>query len=360
MTKIHINLNQNSYDIFIGSNICHKISEFLEGKNYSKIILITDRNLAKLHLEQFEHKVSKTNLLIKKIILDAGENSKNFTNLEKITEEALNLHIDRKSLIIAFGGGVIGDISGFSASILLRGIDFIQVPTTLLAMTDSSVGGKTAINSNCGKNLIGSFYQPKLVICDLDFLHSLPDRDFLSGYAEVVKYGLITDLKFFEFLEKNIDRIKARDAKILEEIVAKSCKIKANVVAQDEKEYGLRRILNFGHTFGHIFETETNYSGEILHGEAVAIGMVLAAKMSQDLGLLSKNDVERIKSHLKEANLPVSAYNVRKKWNEDSLTTHLYKDKKIKNNALTFILLKKIGQYLIKEGLKIEVLDLRI
>lgn len=358
MSKIHINLDQNSYDIFIGSDICHKISEFVEGKNYSKIILITDQNLAKLHLDNFKKTLSKANLPIKKIILDAGENSKNFTNLEKITEEALNFPIDRKSLIIAFGGGVVGDISGFSASILLRGIDFIQVPTTLLAMTDSSVGGKTAINSNYGKNLVGSFYQPKLVICDLDFLQSLPDRDFLSGYAEVVKYGLITDLEFFEFLEKNINRIKAKNPEILEKIVAKSCQIKADVVAQDEKEHGLRRILNFGHTFGHIFETQTNYSGEILHGEAVAIGMVLAAKISQDLGFLSQNDVERIKNHLKEADLPISAYDVRKEWDERELIAHLYKDKKVKNNALTFILLEKIGKYLIKEDVQMQKLDL--
>jgi 3-dehydroquinate synthase len=358
MTKIHIDLNQNSYDIFIGNNICHKISEFLENNNFSKIILISDQNLSKLHLDEFERKIAKANLPIKKIILDAGENSKNFNNLEKITQEALNFSIDRKSLIIAFGGGVVGDISGFAASILLRGINFIQVPTTLLSMTDSSVGGKTAINSNYGKNLIGSFYQPKLVICDLSFLQTLPDRDFLSGYAEIIKYGLITDLELFEFLEKNSKQIKEKNLNILEKIIAKSCQIKANIVAQDEKEYGLRRILNFGHTFGHIFETETNYSGEILHGEAVAIGMILAAKMSYKLGFLTNNDVKRIIHHLKEVNLPISAYDFREKWDMNRLISYLYKDKKVKNNALTFILLEKIGKYLIKEDVQMQQLDL--
>jgi 3-dehydroquinate synthase len=358
MSKIHINLGQNSYDILIGSNISNEITKFLADKNYSKIIIITDQNLAKCHLDNFEKEISKTNLPIKKIILDAGENSKNFVNLEKITEEALNFPIDRKSLIIAFGGGVVGDISGFAASILLRGIDFVQVPTTLLSMTDSSVGGKTAINSNYGKNLIGSFYQPKLVICDLDFLKTLPDRDFFSGYAEVVKYGLIIDAEFFQFLEGNLDKIKDKNPKILEKIIAKSCEIKAKIVAEDEREQGLRRILNFGHTFGHIFETETSYSGEILHGEAVAIGMVLAAKMSQDLGFLKEEGLERIKNHLKKANLPISAFDFREKWDEKSLISHLYKDKKVKNNALTFILLEKIGKFLIKEDVKVELLDM--
>jgi 3-dehydroquinate synthase len=359
MVQIHINLDQNSYNIEIGNNICHKIIEFLADKNYSKIIIITDDNIAKLHLNNFEQEIIKSKLPIKKIILKNGENSKNFTNLEKITEEALNFPIDRKSLIIAFGGGVIGDISGFSASILLRGIDFIQVPTTLLAMTDSSVGGKTAINSNFGKNLIGSFYQPKLVVCDLNFLQTLPDRDFLSGYAEIVKYGLITDAEFFDFLEENLDKIKAKNSYILAKIVAKSCEIKAKVVSEDEKEHGLRRILNFGHTFGHIFETETNYNGEILHGEAVAIGMIMAAKMSEKLGLLTKNEFEIIKNHLKKANLPISAYDFRDKWDEGKLISHLHKDKKVKNNALTFILLEKIGKFLIKENIKMnEILNL--
>jgi 3-dehydroquinate synthase len=358
MSKIHINLGQNSYNIFVGSDICNKINEFLIGKNYSKIIIITDQNLAKFHLDNFEKEIAKSNLPIKTIILKSGEKSKSFVNLEKITEEALNFTIDRKSLIIAFGGGVVGDISGFAASILLRSIDFIQVPTTLLAMTDSSVGGKTAINSNHGKNLIGSFYQPKLVICDLKFLKTLPGRDFFSGYAEVIKYGLIIDIEFFQFLEDNLEKIKEKDSKILEKIITKSCEIKAKIVAKDEREYGLRRILNFGHTFGHIFETESDYSGEILHGEAVAIGMILACKMSENLGFLTKEDVMRVEDHLKNANLPISAFYFREKWDEESLILHLYKDKKIKNNSLTFILLKKIGESLIKEGIEVKKLKL--
>ncbi len=348
--KLSVSLSDRSYDIIIGENAIEKLSQFLATKNYSKIFIITDRNVAGHHLRTLKAIIPNS----VEIILEAGEQTKSFSNLEKTCEEILAKGIDRKSLIVAFGGGVIGDLSGFVASILLRGIDFVQIPTTLLSCVDSSVGGKTAINSVSGKNLIGSFYQPKLVICDLNFLNSLDEREIKSGYAEIVKYGLIKDLEFFQFLEENYSKVFARDAETLTKIIYKSCAIKSEVVSRDEKEQGERALLNFGHTFGHIFETETAYSSELLHGEAVALGMVMAAKMSQQFGFLSDDDFLRILTHFQNCNLYVSPSQIREKWNIDSLTKHLFKDKKHEDKKLTFILLKKIGCGVVEKNVELE------
>lgn len=345
MNKISLNLKERSYEILIGSGVINNLPEFLNKRNYSRIIVISDKNVANFHLQKLNKVISN----FENIILDAGEQTKSFAILEQVCEEILAKGIDRKSLIIAFGGGVIGDLSGFISSILLRGIDFIQIPTTLLSCVDSSVGGKTAINSNFGKNLIGSFYQPKLVICDLDFLTTLDKRELKSGYAEVVKYGLIKDLDFFEFLEKNYQKIFTQDSETLTYIIKKSCEIKADIVSRDEKESGERALLNFGHTFGHIFETETNYSSEILHGEAVSIGMVMAVKMSYNFSLISHDDYLRILTHFQNCELVVTPHQIRENWNQENLTRHLFKDKKHENNNLTFILLQKIGDALINK-----------
>lgn len=337
--KISLNLGSRSYDIVIGKNSIESLKEFLARKSYSKIFIITDEHVAKLHLPKLKSVIPDA----QEIIAPPGEATKSFSYLEKICEEILEKGIDRKSLIVAFGGGVIGDLSGFVASILLRGIDFIQVPTTLLAAVDSSVGGKTAINSKSGKNLVGSFYQPQLVLCDLQFLKTLPAREMISGYAEVVKYGFIRDIKFFEYLEKNARKIFSFDEEVLEQIIRRSCEIKAEIVGRDEKESGERALLNFGHTFAHIFETETGYSEEILHGEAVAMGMVMAAQMSYDLGMISIDDFLRIREHLEDCGFIVDPKKFRSSWNEKNLISHLYKDKKTEGQSLTFILLKKIG-----------------
>lgn len=344
--KISVNLDERSYDIIIGKNSVEYLAEFLSKKSYSKIFVITDENVAKLHLSRLQQVLPKAEI----IKTAAGEQTKSFSFLEKISEEILAKGIDRKSLIVAFGGGVIGDLSGFIASILLRGVDFVQVPTTLLAAVDSSVGGKTAINSKSGKNLIGSFYQPQLVICDLEFLKTLPARELRSGYAEVVKYGFIRDEKFFEYLENNYNKIFGFDEEVLTKIITRSCELKAAIVGRDEKESGERALLNFGHTFGHTFETETNYSDEILHGEAVALGMVMAAKMSQNLGMIAEKDFLRIKSHLENCGFAVDPKQIRQSWNEENLINHLYKDKKNENQNLTFILLEKVGFALVKKS----------
>jgi len=348
--KISLDLQERSYDIFIGRNALNNLSEFLSHKNYSKIFVITDTNVAKLHLPKLQTILPNCET----IILDAGEQTKSFSYLEKTCEEILAKGVDRKALIVAFGGGVIGDLSGFIASILLRGIDFIQVPTTLLACVDSSVGGKTAINSKSGKNLIGSFYQPKMVICDLNFLETLPLREIKAGYGEVVKYGLIGDVEFFEFLEENYQKILRFDEEVMVKIITRSCQLKAEIVGADEKESGLRALLNFGHTFGHIFETETNYSNELLHGEAVALGMIMAAKMSQDFGMISPADFVRILKHFKDCALVTSPAQVRENWNEENLVSHLFKDKKHENKNLTFILLKKIGEAVVQKNVGLE------
>jgi 3-dehydroquinate synthase len=348
--KISVSLKERSYDIIISPNSIEYLADFLEQKKYSKICVITDENVAPLHLPKLCKVLEKTNIPFDSIITKAGEQTKSFTSLAKICEEILSKGIDRKSLIIAFGGGVIGDLSGFIASILLRGIDFIQIPTTLLSAVDSSVGGKTAINSNSGKNLIGSFYQPQLVLCDLNFLKTLPIRELRSGYAEVVKYGFIFDENFFEFLEKNYTKIFAFDAEILQKIITRSCEIKAEIVGRDERETGERALLNFGHTFGHIFETETKYSSEILHGEAVALGMAMAAKMSQNFAMISESDFLRIESHLKNCGFVTDYKKIRSTWNKENLISHLYKDKKNEGKNLTFILLTKIGAAIIKKS----------
>ena len=348
--KISLSLAERSYDILIDAGAIKNLSEFLESKNYSKIFIITDRNVADLHLNALKEVVPEA----KEIILEPGEKTKSFANLEETCERILAHGIDRKGLIIAFGGGVIGDLAGFVASSILRGVDFIQIPTTLLSCVDSSVGGKTAINSRSGKNLIGSFYQPKLVICDLDFLATLNRRELKAGYAEVVKYGLIKDLEFFEFLEKNCYKFLAQDKEVLTEIIRRSCEIKAEVVARDEKEHGERALLNFGHTFGHVFETEVNYTNEILHGEAVSIGMLMAAKMSQESGFISEGDFLRILTHFQNCGLIISPTQMRDKWSEDNLVKHLFKDKKHENGKLTFILLNAIGDAFIEKNVGLE------
>lgn len=345
-----VDLGSRSYDIVIGNQILDNLTSVISKINsYSKFFIITDENVARFHLDKLISEIKKSEVKFHVITIKAGEKTKDFSNLHNLCEEILSLGVDRKSLIVAFGGGVVGDLSGFVASILLRGIDFIQIPTTLLASVDSSVGGKTAINSIHGKNLIGSFYQPRLVFCDLQFLETLPKREFLSGYAEVIKYGLIKDKTFFDYLENNWQKIIAKDIEVLKEIIATSCKIKAEIVSLDEKENNLRAILNFGHTFGHVFEAETNYSDEIMHGEAVAIGMILAAKMSVELSLLEASNLNVIENHLNNVGLEVSHKNIRKNWDINRLTGHLYKDKKVENGNLTFILLTEIGSPLIKK-----------
>jgi len=348
--KITLDLKERSYDIIIGSNIINELAHFLSEKKYSKIIVISDKNVNEIYCDYIVDAIKNH----ESVVVDAGEQAKSFRVLEQVCEEILQKNIDRKTLLIALGGGVVGDLTGFVASILLRGIDFIQIPTTLLAMVDSSVGGKTAINSIAGKNLIGSFYQPKLVLIELEFLKTLPIREFRAGYAEIVKYGLIADKKFFQYLQKNYLRFFNNDQEIILEVVKKCCEIKAQIVGDDEKEssaIGSRALLNFGHSFAHVLEADLNYSNLMLHGEAVAIGMIMAIKMSQNLGFLKQADFDEVEFHLKKCGFEIDIKKFKKNWSLSNLIANLYKDKKVENNNLVFILLNSIGKGMVKRDI---------
>ena len=356
-------INNYSYPIFVGTDLisnCEEIlKKFIENR---KIILIHDNifSLKKDKGQSFNALLKITKKLatsVNLISISGGDKTKNITQLNNILEKSLSFKIDRESLIIAFGGGVVGDIAGFAASILLRGINYIQIPTTLLSQVDSSVGGKTGINSCKGKNLIGSFHQPLAVIADIEILKSLPKREFLSGLVEVIKYGLINDFKFFNYLEKNFKEILEYDQVKLKKIITKSCKIKSKIVKIDEKENGQRALLNLGHTFGHAIESFGKFDGKIIHGEAVSIGICLAFKLSKKLDFCSQIEVERVINLFKKLTLPTSLKDIK----NISITTNKMLDKfkfdkKNKNNQLTFILNKKIGESFIKNNMDVNIL----
>ncbi len=343
--KINIKLAAHSYDIIIGNKLLDDSGEYIAKvvPEKSKIYIITDSNVAKLYLKPLERSLKKAGFEASSIIIPAGEKSKNFLQLENIINEIFKSRPERKSTIIALGGGVVGDISGFAASILLRGVNFIQIPTTLLSMVDSSVGGKTGINLKYGKNLVGSFYQPKLVLADTSLLRSLPHREFLAGYAEVLKYGLISDKKFYEFLEKE------KDFSNITKMIKTSCEAKAKIVAADEKENDIRALLNLGHTFGHALEGIFGYDGTLLHGEGVAIGMVMAFRFSEYLGLCPKGRADRIEKLLKAKGMKTRASQLKKKITAQQMIKFMQQDKKVSSNKLVFILAKDIGKSFIKK-----------
>lgn len=342
--KIKIELGKNSYDIVIGENLLPDISEYLLKilKPKSKVFIITDSNVIKHYGFVAENLSKEFNTHL--ITLPAGEETKRFKNLEHIIDEVLKHKPERKSCLLALGGGVIGDITGFAASIILRGLNFVQVPTTLLAAVDSSVGGKTAVNSKHGKNLVGTFYQPKLVLTDLSTFKTLPRRELLAGYAEIVKYGLIVDKDFYEYLEKQ------NDISDISYLVQKSCETKADIVSRDEKEeQDLRALLNLGHTFGHALEAVCNYDGTLLHGEAVAVGMVLAFKFSEKLGICKKGNAERVEKLLVKHGLRTQISQVVKNVSAERLIELMYGDKKVSGGNLVFVLVKDIGEAFVKK-----------
>lgn len=339
MKKIAVELGANSYDIFIGNRLDDQLKSFVANKKFSrKALLITDSNVGALFGERILNAIQSTGLNVKLITVDAGEISKSLSTAEFIYSAAIEHKLDRKSAIFALGGGVVGDLSGFIAATFLRGIPFIQIPTSLLAQVDSSVGGKVAVNHRLGKNLIGAFYQPKAVFIDLDFLKSLPPREIASGLGEIVKYGVISDADFFCYLENHINQILALDNQTVEHIIARSCQIKADVVSQDEKESGLRRILNFGHTIAHAVEEETHYQ-KYHHGEAVAIGMIGAANISQTLGMIDQNIVERLQRLIDQLNMISRAEGLNVEHTYDAL----FRDKKTVDGKINWVLMNAIG-----------------
>ncbi len=357
-TSLHVDLGERSYNILIGEGLIGKAGTLLAPiLKRPRVIVITDENVAKLHLVPLVNSLNACEIKNQTIILSEGEQTKSFAELEKLLDTLLESAPDRNTTLIALGGGVIGDITGFAASIILRGIDFIQIPTTLLAQVDSSVGGKTGVNTRQGKNLIGSFYQPKLVIADTSALLTLPKRELLSGYAEAVKYGVINDYPFFVWLEEHGARAIEGDMDALAHIILESCKTKAEIVGHDERESGLRAILNFGHTLGHALELETGYSKTLLHGESIAIGMLLALHLSVTRGLCDMEDYERVRLHFSKVGLPTSPRDVAEKWSASRLIQHCYKDKKAQDGGLTFVLAKGIGKTIISHDVTRQELE---
>jgi len=339
MRKIHVNLGENSYDILIDSGILGRACEYI---NYNKVAIITDENVDKYYGDALLNSLSGD---VKKLVLPAGESTKSIPMLQKVYDFLLDFQITRKDVIIALGGGVIGDLTGFAASTLLRGVPFIQIPTTLLAQVDSSVGGKVAVNVPQGKNLIGSFYQPKIVLIDTDCLKTLPKRVIADGMAEVIKYGCIRDVSLFELLanENPFDAI--------DEIIETCCNIKRIVVEADEFDLGERMILNFGHTLGHAVENYYNYS-KYTHGEGVAIGMYNASLAGEKMGITPFGTAEKIKNILVKYNLPYKL-----DIDKNCLTDAMSLDKKSENSDINLILLDKIGNAIIKKLPKLDVLN---
>ncbi len=341
-----VELGERAYDIVIGDSLLaaagRRIAPLADGR---KVFIVTDRNVAELHLATLERALRDCNVAFECFVLPAGEQTKDFHHLEHLIDRLLDAGVERRSLLIALGGGVIGDLTGFAAAVVLRGIGFVQVPTTLLAQVDSSVGGKTGIDTAHGKNLVGSFHQPRLVLIDTTTLDTLPRRELLAGYAEAVKYGLINQADFFTWLEDHGPLVVEGDPASRAKVIHRSCATKADIVATDEREAGPRALLNLGHTFAHAMEAEVGFSDELLHGEAVAIGMVLAFDLSVQLGLCPAADAARIRRHFGAMGLPTSPDAVQGRiWTAETLLRHMYKDKKVQDGRITFVLTRGIGQ----------------
>lgn len=344
---LKVNLGQRSYDIHIGQSLIADIASLVPVKLKDRTaFIVTDINVEAPHANAIEKALSGNVRAVHKLVLGAGEQTKSFAKYEDVLNWMLENGVDRHAILFAVGGGVIGDLGGFAAATALRGIPFVQVPTTLLAQVDSSVGGKTGINTAQGKNLVGSFYQPISVVCDMDTLKTLPRRELLAGYAEIAKYGLIVDAPFFEWLEKHGSDVVALKPDALARAVEVSCKTKAEIVSADERESGQRMLLNLGHTFAHVLEAAAGYDGTLLHGEAVSIGMVLAFRLSARLGYCKPEDATRVKKHLAGIGLRTEVAEIKLSagFGGGKLTDMMRHDKKVAAGKLTFILAKGIGK----------------
>jgi 3-dehydroquinate synthase len=349
---VDVALGDRAYDIVIGRDVLQSLGERVAAlRPGARAAIVTDRNVADHWLEKTQASLAAAGIATSHFTVEEGEGSKSYAGLQQVSEALIAARIERNDLVIALGGGVVGDLAGFSAAILRRGVDYVQVPTTLLAQVDSSVGGKTGINSPQGKNLIGAFHQPVLVLADTAVLDTLPQRQFRAGYAEVVKYGLLGDEAFFTWLEANHADIFAGGA-AREHAIATSCRAKAAIVARDERETGERALLNLGHTFGHALEAATGFSDRLFHGEGVSIGMVLAAELSAHLGMIAETEAARISNHLAAVGLPTHLQDIAGFAQEgladaDALMALMAQDKKVKRGRLTFILFKAVGSAVI-------------
>ena len=346
---VPVELGERSYQIHIGDGLVDQagmlISAQLSKSAAPRVPIVTDETVARLHYQRLAASLTAAGLEPVPIILPPGEQTKSFAFLGELVDALLRETIERGSIIVALGGGVIGDLAGFAAGIVKRGVDFAQVPTTLLAQVDSSVGGKTAINTAQGKNLVGLFHQPRIVIIDTAMLATLPKRELLGGYAEIAKYGLLGDADFFAWLEKNSAKALSGDATAMIHAVAHSCAMKAAIVARDERETGERALLNLGHTFGHGLEAATHYSDRLIHGEGVALGCVLAFRLSAKLGFVTEDVVARVERHIRDAGLPTRIGQIPgPRPQPDDVLAHMRHDKKAQAGRMSFILARGVGE----------------
>ena len=358
--SIKIPLKENSYEVIVGTNIINKYKNkiFSTIKNAKKIFIVTDTKIKKLHLKKIIQIISKK-YTVKTLVIKPGEKMKDIKTINKIVTVLLKNKISRNDAIFALGGGVIGDISGFLANITLRGIKLVHFPTTLLAQVDSSIGGKNGVNSSYGKNLIGTFYQPNLVVCDTIFLSTLPKRELIAGYAEVIKYGIINDKNFFNWLNKNTKKLLNNSSSEMIKAIKRSVEIKKEFIIKDEKDLNNKRaLLNFGHTFAHSLESFTKYSKILLHGEAVSIGICMASKLSNNLGFLSLNNYLKIKNIFYNFGLPINLVFLKKiKIQKKQILKNMIYDKINLSGKLNFILCKDIGKAFVYSKIKKETIN---
>lgn len=351
MQTLYVELGDRRYPIFIGSQLNSQelLEPYIRGK---QVLIVTNTTVAPLYLEHYQRALCSANKIVSVCVLPDGEKYKNIEHLNLIFDALLEANFNRDCTVLALGGGVIGDMAGFASACFQRGVNFIQVPTTLLSQVDSSVGGKTGINHPLGKNMIGAFQQPQVVLADMAQLKTLPERELSAGLAEVIKYALLGDIEFLAWLEEHMDSLVARDPELLAEAVYRSCAHKARIVANDEKEQGERALLNLGHTFGHAIESYLGY-GVWLHGEAVATGMVMATDVSQRMGWISKSDLERTKKIILRANLPI----VCPKIPLNEFLAYMSHDKKVLNGQLRLVLMKQLGQAVITKEFDTELMN---
>jgi 3-dehydroquinate synthase len=356
--RLRVELGDRAYDILVGPRLIESAGREIQPLlRRRQVVIISDETVARHYLPQLRESLSEAGIAHHTVLLPPGEETKDLDHFGRMAEEILAFGIERGTMLVALGGGVVGDVTGFAAATLLRGIDFVQIPTTLLAQVDSSVGGKTGINTRHGKNLIGAFYQPRLVLADTTVLATLPRRELRAGYAEIAKYGLIRDAAFFAWLEDEGRAVCDLASIALRRAVMTSCVMKADIVAGDEREEGDRALLNFGHTFGHALETETGFSSRLLHGEAVGLGMVLAFDFAARLGLVGVEEAQRVRRHLDEMELPTQLSPIGLAGiPADRLLAHMGKDKKVRDGQITLILPRRIGDAFVMKDAPIEPL----
>ena len=356
--KLIVKTNSEKYPIIIGRNLVSNLSQLFKKNsiNFKKCLLVLDKNIPKKYIKLISKSLKRYQVY--KITYDANEKNKNQKNVNKILDLLLQKNFSREDCLISIGGGITGDVVGFAASLFKRGLKFVNIPTTLLSQVDSSVGGKTGVNTSQGKNLIGSFYQPKIVISDVDFLRSLPFREIICGYAEIVKHALIANKKFYNFLNKNLDEILNLKSPIIEKSIHESCKVKKSIVEKDEKEKGLRKVLNFGHTFAHAYEASSNFSKRLNHGEAVILGMKSAFEFSHNRKIITHKEFKSAIDHLNNSYFPISIKNYLSIKQINRIISFMLMDKKNNSKNIKLMLIKKVGGPIIEKEFSAHTIEL--